>query len=279
MGGVFLDPLSLEKLYEGVTKGLKEVTWFPESLAILVILFILVVGTIVTFKVARGGQELSLFGGAINLKPNLDVLKLKEQFETLNEYDRLKSNVLKLLNQTYLTLPSLECYKSNVVKLERNLNLFYDFFLPGIISTITKERDNQHRIAIFIKDSSTLKILRGNGYSLEGLKRLSLNVHNSKAGHAFINNIAYFNNNLTADPSYVRNPKATKEYKSLLCVPIVYNEDVIGILNIDGLKENSFDKDDADYITYFANALAPILKLQLEHTEITIFEEEELHVR
>ncbi len=32
---------------------------------------------------------------------------------------------------------------------------------------------------------------------------------------------------------------------------------------MDGLNKNSFEKDDIDYITYFVNAMAPILYKEL----------------
>jgi hypothetical protein len=272
-----LDFLELDTLYEKFTGLLSKITWFPTALGVTIVAFLVVLGFIIINKVQKGGQELNIFG-VLNLKPNAEFANLQEQFTNLNEYDRLKANVLKLLNQTYLTLPMLESDKANQIKLEQHLSLFYDFFLPGILSLISRGRDNQHRIAVFLQENQKLKILRGNGYSLDGLKYLKLNVLNSKAGNAFLNSTPYFNNNLTLDPSYVRNPKSSKEYKSLICIPIEYNGKVLGILNIDGLKENSFDKDDVDYLTYFANALAPILKLQMDHTVVNIFEEEDVNV-
>jgi putative methionine-R-sulfoxide reductase with GAF domain len=272
-----VDPLGIEKIYDKGKEILSQVSWFPITLAIIVLGVLLVMGIFLIVRVAKGGEELNIFG-LIHLKPNIEFNNLKEQFSRLNEFDILKSNVLKLLNQTYMTLPKLEKFKDDPVKLGQQLSLFYDFFLPGILTLISKQVDDQQRIAVFIEKDNNLKILRGNGYSLDGLKFLTLKLSNSKAGYAFINKVVYHSNDLTADTSYVRNPKASKVYKSLICIPIEYNGIVLGILNVDGLKEGSFDKDDIDYLTYFANALAPILKLQLENTQISIFEEENTNV-
>ncbi|WP_349730466.1 GAF domain-containing protein [Peribacillus frigoritolerans] len=269
-----MDIFSLDSLYEKFSDFLKQVSWFSTILGIVIIAFLIILGIVIIYKVYKGGQELNIFN-IITLKPNTEVQKLRDEFEKLNAYDKTKSNVLKLLNQTYLTLPRLYELKGDSRAFEIQMNRFYDFFLPGILTLITKEMDNEHRVAILVPRNNILKILKGNGYSPNGLKFLTLNIQNSKAGFTYLNKQNYFNNDLTLDPSFTRNPNSSRVFKSLICIPIEYSGQVIGILNIDGLKENSFEKDDVDFLTYFANAFAPLLNLQLENTEITIFDEED----
>ncbi|WP_164670977.1 GAF domain-containing protein [Virgibacillus doumboii] len=216
---------------------------------------------VIIIKIIFGEPKSYNFWG-IQIEPNRAIGKIQQQFRDLNEHSEHKTQVLKLINQSSWTISQLG--KVNPKEFHEKLIAFYDFFLPGIIGLMTKEKGNIHRVAIFHKnDNNCLKILWGSGYSPEGKEKLELSLHDSKAGYCFINNKEYCNGDITQDPSYKRNPKSSREYKSLLCVPISYGGETIGVFNIDGLKSNSFDKDDIDYINYFANSISPLLYREL----------------
>lgn len=234
----------------------ENVIWLPIVLAVcLTVLLIIII-----IKVIKGTITISFWG--LKIESNKAVDKVQKLFDELNMHSQLKTQVIKLLNQSMITVSQWGNLPSR--EFQDKVKSFYNFYLPGIISLITKQRDNTHRVAIFHQfDNESLKILHGSGYSPEGVEKLKLGLKNSKAGYCFINEEQYYNKDITNDSSYVRNPKSSKEYKSLLCVPITYNNKTIGVLNIDGLKSNSFDKDDIDYITYFANSISPLLYKEL----------------
>ena len=244
---------------------------WPYLFLVLVIIYLGLV-CVAIFKFIKGEGNISL--GFITFEPDKKLNKLQKQFDALNEHSNFKTQVIKFINQTIITIP--EWQNLNKDDFEKDIKSFYDWFLYGISSIITRERQNQLRIAVFYKVDEKLKILHGYGYSPGGLKNLEHSFTNSKAGYCYINKEIYICNDLDTDPTFKRNPKSSKEFNSLLCVPIIYNERILGVLNIDGLLKDSFDKDDIDYITYFCNAFAPLLYQEL--LVKNIIEEEEVLV-
>lgn len=222
---------------------------------VIIAIFIIIFLIVVIIKTYEGTLTISLF--KLKIESNRAVNEIQQQFNELNENSNLKTQILKLLNQANITI--IKWYDMSPKEVYENSKNFYDLYLHGIVSIITKN-DNMHRIAIFYKtENEKLKILHGYGFSPEGKKKLELSLHNSKAGYSFINNKPFRSNDITVDSTYVRNPLSSTKYNSLICVPIEFNDEVIGVLSIDGLNKNSFEEDDIDYITYFANAIAPIL--------------------
>lgn len=248
---------------------LSHIDW---AIYFFLVVFIIVL-LMVLYKFHRGSITLNF--GLLKIEPNRALEKLQWQFEELNNHSTQQVHVMKLLNQVYLSY-SKWAELSGQEYLSK-MNDFYNFFFPGIISLITKNKNNTLRAAIFYKTNrDTLKILHGSGYSPEGKNSLELSLYDSKAGYCFINKEYFHSDDLRNDSSYKRNPKSSKHYHSLICVPIMYNGEPIGVLNLDGLQVDSFDKDDIDYITYFANSVSPILykELELKKQEEGFFHEE-----
>ncbi|MFT9116542.1 MAG: GAF domain-containing protein [Sporolactobacillus sp.] len=240
-------------------------TWFLLALVI----FILAAIFIGMFRYIKGTGKIDLV--FIKFERNILTDELQGQIEDLSAINSGNAQIMKLLNQTIITYPKWCC--SNDDELQHKIQLFYEFFLPGLITLYTRERDNGHRVAVFTEqESGYLKIFHGSGYSPEGTENLKLRINNSSAGYSYSSGEKYFNNDLTQDPRYKRNPLSSRQYYSLMCVPIQYSGTTIGILNIDGLKRGSFDRDDLDHLTYFASALAPLIKVELEYIERTMRE-------
>lgn len=250
------------ELLEGILHKILEE--YPWALAVCLIAFALLF-LVLLLKVIRGEQEVTVFR-VIKFTPNKALETLKEQFDELNEHSELKSHVLKLMNQTVLTLSQWGDSLPDT-EFEKKIRSLYEFVLPGLATLLTKHRNNSLRVAVFTEREEGLKILHGFGYSVEGKNKLTLSVGKSKAGYCYTHGEIYSNMDISTDPTYERNPKASKEYFSLVCVPIVYQNQVIGVLNVDGLNKNSFDRDDIDYIGYFANVLAPLLNMELKYNE------------
>jgi hypothetical protein len=241
--------------------------YLPQNVLSWFLLFLLLVFVVVisvgTFRYIRGTGSINLI--FIKLERHKLADQLQDQVEELSVINRSNSQIMKLLNQTVITYPKW-CGLSNE-DLETRIRLFYSFFLPGLVTLYTRERDNSHRVAIFTDHGGYLKIFHGSGYSPEGTINLKLKIDSSSAGYVYTSGEKYFNNDLSKDPRYIRNPKSSRQYFSLMCVPIQYSGTIIGILNIDGLKRNSFDRDDLDHLSYFASALAPLINLELEYIE------------
>lgn len=224
-------------------------------------ILILVVFIIVVIKIYNGTSTISL--GFMKIKNNKEVQRLQNRFEELNKNNNIKTYYLKLLNQAIMTINNIESNELSKEKLITKIHNFYDFYLHGITTTLTNG-DNIHRVAIFYKyNENELKILHGHGFSPEGKEKLRLDLYESKAGYSFIQQKVFHSGDITQDSTYVVNPKSSKKYHSLLCIPIIYGDKSIGVLSVDGLKINSFDSDDIDYLTFMANSISLILYKEL----------------
>lgn len=237
------------------------------------IALVIIVLILLYIVIKRGDQEVTInWKEGIKFTPVAPLETLKNQFDELNAHSELKTHLLKLINQAVMTIckwgehPEGKEFKEDAKSL-------YDFILPGLAGLLVSQRDNSLRVAVFTPRENGLKILYGYGYSPEGKKHLELGFYDTKLGHCFINSEAYANGHLSSDPSYKRNPKASKNYESLVCIPMVYQGETIGVLNIDGLKKNSFDSDDIDYIRYFANVLSPLLYKELKYDKMILKKE------
>lgn len=237
--------------------------WLGITFLSLVVGGILVTLTVVVIKTIKGKMTINLWG--LKFESLTLVTELQKQVDDLTEINEHKAQVLKLLNQTILTVPKWESVGYNTLKDE--IQSFYSFFLPGIASLMTNKKGNSVRVAILTLDGDYLKIAHGSGYSPEGFKNLKLRLSSSSAGYCYTSKEKYHSDDVSLDPRYKRNPKSSRQYFSLICIPIQYEDEVIGILNVDGLKRKSFDRDDLDHLSYFASALAPLLKKEFEYKE------------
>lgn len=242
----------------------QEIPWLREALIILFLVFLIIFIFTVTQKIRKGEGKVSFLG--FKFESNEAYNEVQRQFEDLNEHSEYQLQVIKFLHQVNQTV--LDTKELSRSELESGLSNFYDMFLTGIISLLTKTKGNTVRAAIFCKKEGNLVILHGRGFSPEGAKKLKLSLSNSKAGYCFVNNKIDIYNKLSEDTTFERNPNSSKHYESLLCAPITYNGETLGVLSIDGLKENSFDSDDKDYVTYFITAMSPLLYKEFLYREI-----------
>ncbi|KQL45862.1 hypothetical protein AN963_12590 [Brevibacillus choshinensis] len=249
-----------EEIGKGISEAIGKVPWALPIIAALVILgFILFI--IMTIWRLKKGSEVSI-AGVLTIKPNETVEQLKKDFESLNEDDKQKTQILKLLNQLTIEIANVICNTTNEEFLETRRSI-YEYLLPGIGIVLTKQKGNNHRVAIFVQEVDTLRIHQGIGYSTEGKRNLRLSM-DSSAGHSFTTGEIYSSGDvLSAGNRFKTHPKASKQYRSLICVPIKCGNHILGVLSVDGEEPNSFTKDDEDYLTYLANSLYILLHFEM----------------
>ncbi|WP_289135624.1 GAF domain-containing protein [uncultured Brevibacillus sp.] len=248
-----------EELGKGISEAVGKVPWAMPTIAGIMIVAI-VLFAIMTFWRLKKGSEVTI-AGLVNIKPNEIVEQLKKDFDSLNEDDKQKTQLLRLMNHLTVEISNIICNTTNEEFFETRRSI-YDYLLPGIGSTITKQKRNNHRVAIFVKDGDQLRIHQGIGYSTEGKKNLRLAM-DSSAGYAFTTGELYSSGEVySAGNRFKKHPKATKEYHSLICVPIKCGNHILGVLSVDGEEPNSFTKDDEDYLTYLTNSLYILLHFE-----------------
>ncbi|RJX19568.1 MAG: GAF domain-containing protein [Ammonifex sp.] len=146
---------------------------------------------------------------------------------------------------------------NNIIEFEEKKPKLYNFILTSISTILTKSADNFHRACVFqpTVDRKELYMAYGPGYSPTALSECTFEVEDSFAGWVYKRGEPRISGDIKTDPLFKQHPKATKDYDSLACLPIIANGQVISVLSIDGKAKNSFSEDDEHYIRYFANIL------------------------
>lgn len=199
--------------------------------------------------------------------PGSDLIqKYKNNFEQANIDSKQKSLIMTLIDQVNKEIPSLirQEFMNNPLKQIEYARNIMDMIIEQIPLCLKSMKNINHRCAIFIideKDHEMLKIFEGCGYSIEGKEKLRLNINESVAGKVFTSGEYKYIEDVTKDKLFKPNPKSTKKYYSLLCVPIVVNGSTIAVLSIDGSEKACFNEDDINYFKMFANQIAVIFSL------------------
>lgn len=245
---------------KGITE---EVPWFPTTFACTIIALLILVGILILWRGAKG-DDISILW-FIKITPNAALKKAKEEFDDINKDSAQKTMIIKLLNQMSLEIPLLT-QRIEPETFFSYRDSIYDYILPGILSIITKNKDDGHRIAVFIEENNELRIHEGIGFSPAGRENLRLPIPNSAAGRVYHTGEQYYCQDLENDNSNVfkKNHQSSKRYRSLVCVPIKYGNMIIGVLSMDGENPSSFNKDDIHYINCFAASVAPLLYMDLD---------------
>jgi len=260
----------MDKLIEQIGKAITAAAaqpWVMTILGILIIGFVIFIGVMTVMKV-RQGAEFSI-PGLLVVQPNEQIRQYQEENTKLSTESKQKTLLIKLLQQMSVEIAKAIACRTNQEFAEL-CKAVYQYALPGIGIVLTKQQANNHRVAVFIPHSETeLKIHVAVNFSPDGMKHLRLSILDSAAGKVYRTGETYFCGDVTTEGnSFTAHPKASKQYLSLICVPIKMGEEIVGVLSIDGEEKNSFSNEEAEYLRYFANTLAPFLYLELYRGEI-----------
>ncbi|MGG1673499.1 GAF domain-containing protein [Paenibacillus sp. NRS-1783] len=250
-----------------------KIPWVLPSLGFVIILFVACLG-FETLRRIRKGAEFHLFW-FYKIIPNQMVENQKDAFDKLNQNALQKSQILKIINNINIEITRMISCEPN--EFENNKRSLYNLVLYSVGNILTKSRENSHRVAVFINNGDGfLRISEGFGYSTDGQRNLRLDINNSAAGKVYRTGEPYISGDITSEGNSFRiHPNASKTYFSLMCVPIKCGNMVLGILSLDGSEKDSFNKDDLDYLTYFANTLSSLLFIENMKSEEVNEDEEQ----
>jgi transcriptional regulator with GAF, ATPase, and Fis domain len=237
------------------------VEWVITALKIICLIGMVAIIYFVIQRIRRG-DEVKFFW-FIQLSPNRVVEKQKIEFQNLNADSKQKTQIIKALNQIFQEVVNLLTSQSQV-DYEQNKKALYDCILYSIGSILTKQKSDTHRVAIFIDNKDGyLRICEGFGFSSERKKQLRLKINDSAAGYTFRTGTPYYSGDVQISGTHFKVDSTSSEsIKSLMCVLIKCGNIKLGVLSIDGQEINSFTKDDLDYLTYFADALTPLMYIE-----------------
>jgi hypothetical protein len=121
------------------------------------------------------------------------------------------------------------------------------------------------RLAVLIaeEDGETWKMRWAAGHRPEGVRHYHRPINLTLAGRAYLNREVVIIDDVEQEPGFVRNPRATRDFRSLAAVPLLINEDVIGALSVISTEPAAFAEDDISFIR-IVGALIDLL-LAAEH--------------
>ncbi len=232
----------------------KDVLGFALTVSVILILF---------FAIKRVAQGDRIEIWKLAIKPDKAFSQLNEQFNKLNADSKQKTQVIKVLHRLSVEITNLLNSETSEEYLISKRSV-YLYLLSTIASVLTKEKGNSHRVAVLVDNhDGFLRIHEGVGYSPGGFKNFRVAIDDSAAGSTFKTGEPYFSGNVFSEGNKFKpHPKATKKYYSLMCVAIKCAKMTLGVLSIDGQECNSFTQDDLDYLTYFADALTPLMHIE-----------------
>lgn len=205
---------------------------------------------------SRNATEYSVFWGLYSWRKDAKSRELEDVIDKLNADSCIKENALFL---SKLCLRRLADAMSEPFSAEELKTGFIEVLasLPSLIRS-----KSTHRCSVLLPEGEWLRPLYGHGYSDEGIKHMRLPINNSCAGVAFRNAEVYYCVDKRNDPHWISLPNARHNYGSIVCIPIKASGKVLGVLSVDAVEPNAFEKDDIDRLQLFTYQLAILLKLR-----------------
>jgi transcriptional regulator with GAF, ATPase, and Fis domain len=268
----------MSRLHEIIGQAWEHLGKYGTAVALLcicILILFIVMMSIVRHK--RGDEiELDFKITKVTLKPNSEIRrletalqKLTTEYETVSRDSRHKVAVLNFLDQVgqnaqmvLQTVLSGASENSTEQEMRNYFDQALSFILHIIEYSVRDGKSGLSRIAIFVPDDSNenLVMLKGLGYSPQGQSNLTLPMESSFAGGAFRNKEVYHTGDIQSlTGGFVKLDQQRHSYHSLVCVPIMWLGNPLGVLNVDCAEKDAFSADDADVIKFFANQLALLL--------------------
>ncbi|MBA3375808.1 MAG: GAF domain-containing protein [Actinobacteria bacterium] len=99
------------------------------------------------------------------------------------------------------------------------------------------------------------------GYRLESKQRFSLSIDASFSRHAYESGQIQFSDDLAHDSRFIRHPRASRSYASIISMPIRSGDDVVAVLNVDSTYSHAFPTPDFIYVGLLGAILGVIWSL------------------
>lgn len=130
-----------------------------------------------------------------------------------------------------------------------------DTLLSTIVSAV-RDTFDYHNVALLLLDEETnqLTMKATTGAYANTFRRISLTVGEGMVGYAAASKKTQVSNDVTTNPHYVR--KVEEDTRSEMTVPIISNDEVIGVLDIQDDEQDVFDQTDVDAMEILSTQIA-----------------------
>ncbi|HEV3479781.1 MAG TPA: GAF domain-containing protein [Gaiellaceae bacterium] len=104
------------------------------------------------------------------------------------------------------------------------------------------------RLSILVPDEGFWRMQFAAGYRLESRQRFRMSIDASFSRHAYQSGEIQWSNDLPSDSRFIRHPLASRNYFSLISMPIRSGDEVVGVLNVDSTEPEAFSQPDFIYV-------------------------------
>lgn len=141
---------------------------------------------------------------------------------------------------------------------------FAEFVERGMLQPareyLTQAPGEDVRLSVQIPDAQRRDFLMrfSAGHNLEGTRDFRLPIAGSFGGHAYSSSEVQWTDDVDADPRWSKHPKGRpgRDYASLVSVPVVVRDQVIGVMNVVSTCRQAFSQADRTYIELLGSILS-----------------------
>lgn len=200
-------------------------------------------------------RELRMSGRIETLEQRLTELQdmLQRTQEQLGESFEACQGIMVRTKQMTSTMERcktlVEDYASGIRDKEAGVRSGAEQYLRVVAHSVTEDLrayiDEVHRSGVWVCDANghVLKMVASSGFSREQERSIQLSVGESVAGTVLRTGKPRLSGNARAEPDY-QYVCDSSDFTSLICVPIRAQKGIMGVLTVDGRKEDSFDQHD-----------------------------------
>jgi GAF domain len=121
--------------------------------------------------------------------------------------------------------------------------------------------DEDVRLSVLVPQEGNWTMVLAAGYRLESKQRFSLPIVGSFSRHAYETGAIQWSADLRNDPRFTPHPQATREYQSIISIPLRHGDDTVGVLNADSTLESAFSLADFIYVSLLGAIISVVYNL------------------
>lgn len=232
------------------------VTDIVKFIGIVVVIALVIIVVIIVRKLIKSINKGEKYG---DLQVKLKELSSKYE-KLIGVYENCTNTVI-IISQYLYDISILIHKHYNKENINVDLNKMIEaiiYSLPTIIKSIGGEN---HRVFVWEPDVSKNNLY--NIYSsTNSLLKEPLPINNSFAGIVFSTGNQRYSENIKEEKDYLAHPNSKYKYKSLLGIPIKWEDITIAVLTVDAKRENAFSDEDIESICTFGVMLSICLLLK-----------------
>lgn len=225
------------------------------------------------------GRLTTAFNAMVSKMTELKVAELEtsREMEALQREVTLKAELERqhaVIEETNRALSRRVRDVTLLLDIDRSLNSTLEpKEVLGLVTEMVGVTLGVDRVAVLLLDEKAQLLRMAASFGFEGAPDLALPLGLGASGIAAQTRAPVCIEDLSSDPRHVRGPQVPEGEGSLLCVPMVCKERLVGVLNFTRLQKDAFSENDATLLQLVASKAAmAIVNAQLfsEAVELTL---------